>query len=251
MTGVTGHSAFSDHRNSTNSPQLPPDWSWPGILCNCDVTITIRKRTRAAPGAPEFEELHATRFEFIQKRCLFTDASGSTVLEQRFVKDPRNHNIYPWRKAGRHNELLVTFAKEVKALFEIYVDDVKLISELPKYQFFAGAGYAEFQTQLRGKGFITEFETKEIITKHFHGDNRSSREVIKIWDDFSGGYDLSVTLPIVRGANNTMQFPELSFRWFRCETSAASPTKLKLILHEQKSNAACKSNLPALTLRLI
>ncbi|KAK4506502.1 hypothetical protein PRZ48_000234 [Zasmidium cellare] len=189
---------------------------------DCPVSIELDGHT-ATP---------AQGFRLADGSLRWLGADGHVVFEHRL--QDRKKRI-PWRYTTLHKPLTVSFTAwdsvGSKALcYRRHHHDH--VDQSPDYVFANEKHYELFQTALRDRAFLKEFEVKAIKTKNA---DKTENSVVKFWGPREAS-PAAITIPVTF-IGNQVRHQDVPVKWMSC-TKVQSSKEVRLDLKQAKRRAS-------------
>lgn len=175
------------------------------------------------------------------KTLRWCGADGHVVFEHRLQERSRRH---PWRHS-LHGPLTVSFTAHDAVGSKLVCHGrhhQDHVDQSPDYVFRDNPSYELFQTVLRDRPFLKEFEVKSIKTKN---DEKTENSVIKFWGSREAS-SATMTIPVTFDDNHIRhQDPQLRWlSWVKVPSSKEVRLDLKQATKRRASSGAhnCMSN---------
>jgi len=182
-------------------------------------TVTIKLKD-PKDAKKDHEDTIAKRLQMSSKTCTWLDEARNTILTHNFGHQLSHY--YPYRDTRRHEKLSVGFEPLDMKGCEAKCRDPEHDwhrNTIPRYVFSDEVDYKEFQSNMRGKKFIRDFEAK--TNSSGHGASARPNQCIKLWAD------ARLTIPVSVPAGNTwkIEHAEISVHWMNWKKSGSKEVK--------------------------
>lgn len=186
------------------------------------------------------QDIHAARFKMSEEQCAWYDDEDSIVLEHNFPL-LSGTDLHPWRHPVQHSSLTVAFTEQAVRGCTVRCSDGnhgEHKAESPDYVFEDAKGYATFQSCLRARTFVTEYEVTSIKKQNLE---KSPAQLIKIWRH-SLTRLASVTLPLTVRTRNGFDIKHEELEMSKCDCEKVGSRIAKLVVKQDRQQAASSSS---------
>lgn len=172
--------------------------------------------------------IRATKLHVMSHGYKWADELGRVVLEHK-LRNLRTKYI-PWKRARQGNPMIVDFAKN-----ELHECEVQCLNRcvrrhqvtIPSYAFSNSTDYGLFQSAIRNKIFIRDYEATSINCKGSVPTQGNRKQCIKFWTAILSPSEVTLTIPFSVSDNGSFKIEHLDISpyWMKWDTVKSKGVK--------------------------